>query len=140
VASAAATLFSQLSAPVADVAPAPPVTVQSQVLEAVAAACTSPEAPALPEAAAPEHLDTAMNEAASVLFGNLSFLRPTVNTAVPDLRRQSGLPLEEDMVISATAQSGETKSAAAKLPYMRHKLRAKLDFWKSLNAPKSVLN
>ena len=23
---------------------------------------------------------------------------------------------------------------------MRHKLRAKLDFWKSLNAPKSVLN
>ena len=118
VTSAAATLFSQLSAPVADVAPALPVTVQSQVLEAVTVACTSPEAPALPEAA-PEHLDTAMKEAASVLFGNLSFLRPTVNTAESDLkedialRRQSGLPLEEDMVISATSQSGETKSVAA---------------------------
>ena len=44
------------------------------------------------------------------------------------------------MVISAAVQSGKLKSAAAKLPYMRHKLRAKLDFWKSLNAPKSVLN
>ena len=109
VTSAAATLFSQLSAPVADVAPALPVTVQSQVLEAVTVACTSPEAPALPETAPPEHLDTAMKEAASVLFGNLSFLRPTVNTAESDLkedialRRQSELPLEEDMVISATA-------------------------------------
>jgi hypothetical protein len=146
VTSAAAALFDQLSAPVADVAPAPPVTVQSQVLEAVTAACTSPAAPALPVAASPEHLDTAMKEAASVLFGNLSSLRQIVNTAESDLkedialRRQSGLPLEEDMVISATSQSGETKSVAAKLPYMRHKLRAKLDFWKSLNAPKSVLN
>jgi hypothetical protein len=37
VTSAAAALFDQLSAPVADVAPAPPVTVQSQVLEAVTA-------------------------------------------------------------------------------------------------------
>ena len=109
VTSAVAALFDQLSAHVADVAPAPPATVQSPVLEAVTAACISPAAPALPEAASPEHLDTAMKEAASVLFGNLSSLGQTVNTAESDLkedialRRQSGLPLEEDMVISATS-------------------------------------
>ena len=71
-----ATLFSQLNALVADVASALPVTAQSQVLEAVIIACTSPAAPALPEAAPPGHLDTAMEEAALVLFDNLSFLRP----------------------------------------------------------------
>ena len=64
VASAAAALFDQLSAPVADVAPALPVTVQSQVLETVTVAGTSPAAPALSEATPPEHLNTAMEEAA----------------------------------------------------------------------------
>ena len=44
------------------------------------------------------------------------------------------------MVISAAVQSGKLKSAAVELPHMRHNVRAKLDFWKALNAPKSVLN
>ena len=80
------------------------------------------------------------------MFDSLSSLRLAVDTAESGLeedvalRRQSDLPLEENMVISATVLSGKLKSAAVKLPYMRHKLRAKLDFWKALNAPKSVLN
>ena len=44
------------------------------------------------------------------------------------------------MVISAAVRPGEPTSVAAELPYMRQKLHAKLDLWKSLNAPKSVLN
>ena len=148
VASAAAALFGQLSARVADVAPALPVTIQSQVLAAVTVTCTSPAAPALPEAKPPEHLNTAMKEAASVLFDSLSSLRLAVDTAESSLeedvalRRQSDLPLEEDMVISAAVRSSKCKlkSTVVKMLYMRHKLRAKLDFWKALNAPKSVLN
>jgi hypothetical protein len=99
VASAAAALFGQLSTPVADVAPALIVTVQPQVLEAVTVACTSPEAPALPEATPPEHLNSAMKEAALVLFDSLSSLRLAVDTAESGLeedvalRRQSDLPL-----------------------------------------------
>ena len=134
VTSTVAALFGQLSAHVADVAPALPVTVQSRVPEAVTVACTSPAAPALPEDTPPEHLNTAMKEAASVLFDSLSFLRLAVDTAESDLeedvalRTQSGLPLEEHTVISAAVQSGKLEPAAVKLPYMRHKLRAKLDF------------
>ena len=52
-----------------------------------------------------------------------------MNTAEPDLkddvalRRQSDLPLEEDMVFSFAVQVGEPKSGATRLPYMRHKFR-----------------
>ena len=75
VAFAAPALFGQRSAPVADVAPALPITVQSRVLEAVTVACTSPAAPALPETTPPEHLNSAMKQAALVLFDSLSSLR-----------------------------------------------------------------
>ena len=55
-------------------------------------------------------------------------------------RRQADLPLEEDMVIADTALSGELGTGCDSLPYMRYKLRAKLDFWRSLNAPDFVLS
>ena len=56
------------------------------------------------------------------------------------LRRQTELPVEEDMEIAGPALPGKHESSPAPLPYMRHKLRHRLAFWKSLRAPKQVLN
>ena len=58
----------------------------------------------------------------------------------PALRRQNGLPEEEDMEIVGSPLPGKPESSLAPLPYMRHKLRAQLAFWKSLRAPRQVLN
>jgi len=58
----------------------------------------------------------------------------------PALRRQTELPGEEDMMIAGSSLPGKPESSPAPLPYMRHKLRAQVDFWKSLRAPRQVLN
>ena len=90
--------------------------------------------------------DTALSSAASALFAHLSAVAPvlapeeTVLEDDPALRRQTELPVEEDMEIAGPALPGKHESSPAPLPYMRHKLRPQLAFWKSLRAPKQVLN
>jgi hypothetical protein len=66
-----------------------------------------------------------------------------VETALEDepaLRRQTELPGEDDMMIAGSSLPGKPESSPAPLPYMTHKLRAQLAFWKSLRAPRQVLN
>ena len=90
--------------------------------------------------------DTVLSDAASALLAHLSAVAPAlapVETALEDepaLRRQTDLPGEDDMMIVGSSLPGKPESSPAPLPYMRHKLRAQLAFWKSLRAPKQVLN
>ena len=78
--------------------------------------------------------DTALSSAASALFAHLSAVAPvlapveTVLEDEPALRRQTELPVEEDMEIAGSALPGKHGSSPAPLPYMRHKLRAQLAF------------
>jgi hypothetical protein len=87
-----------------------------------------------------------LSDAASALFAHLSVVAPvlapveTVLKDEPALRRQTGLPGEDDMMIAASSLPGKPESSPAPLPYTRHKLRAQLAFWKSLRAPRQVLN
>jgi hypothetical protein len=84
-----------------------------------------------------------VSDAASALLAHLSIVAPAlapVETALEDepaMRRQTDLPGEDDMMITG---SSLPESSLAPLPYMRHTLRAQLAFWKSLRAPRQVLN
>ena len=90
--------------------------------------------------------DTVLSDAASALFAHLSAVAPAlapVETALEDepaLRRQIELPGEDDMMIAGSLLLGKPESSPAPLPYMRHKLRVQLAFWKSLRVPRQVLN
>ena len=53
-------------------------------------------------------------------------------------RRQTGQPTDDDMVVAEQLQ-GPAVSAAAPLPYMRFRLRDKLQYWKQIGASKMVL-
>ena len=150
---AAAALFAQLSAgggPALDNA----TCLQRTQSSTPTASILVPVAPALvptvnaPCTAAVRVMDspgTAVSKAASALFNHLSSVEPAVvpgGTSLahePALRRQSSLPEEDDMEI-ASSLPGKDNTGPAPLPYMRHKLRNKLAFWKTLRAPKQVLN
>ena len=90
--------------------------------------------------------DTVLSDAASALFAHVSVVAPAlapVETALEDEpapRRQNELPGEDDMMIAGSSLPGKPESSPAPLPYMTHKLRAQLAFWKSLRAPRQVLN
>ena len=82
---------------------------------------------------------TALSDAASALLAHLSTVTPVLAPVETALRRQTELPGEVDMEI-AGSMPGKQESSSAPLPYMRHKLRAQLAFWKSRRAPRQVLN
>ena len=157
--SAAATLFAHLSAsgtaaqpstaPLQQAAPvttpASTSTVPQMQPDSVTVPAQIPPVPSSGPSTRNPH-DTALSSAASALFAHLSAVAPvlapeeTVLEDEPALRRQTELPVEEDMEIAGSALPGKHESSPAPLPYMRHKLRAQLAFWKSLRAPKQVLN
>lgn len=90
--------------------------------------------------------NTTLSEAAAALFAHLSAGATALDPVEADmedkpaLRRQTELPGEEDMVVAGSVLPGKPESSPAPLPYMRHKLRSQLEFWKSLRAPRQVLN
>ena len=61
----------------------------------------------------------------------------TIKSEIAD-RRQTGQPTDDDMVVAEQLQ-GPAVSAAAPLPYMRFRLRDKLQYWKQIGASKMVL-
>ena len=87
-----------------------------------------------------------MPDAASAPFAHLSDVAPAfapVETALEDepaLRRQTDLSGEDVVMIAGSSLPGKRESSPVPLPYMRHKLRAQLAFWKSLRATRQVLN
>jgi hypothetical protein len=107
----------------------------------VPATCKLPELqPASCQQPLPVPNDTALSDAASALLAHLSTVAPVLAPVETALRRQTELPEEVDMEIAGSSLPGKHEPSSAPLPYMRHKLRAQLAFWKSLRAPRQVLN
>ena len=144
-------LFAGLTSCGASTAPAPvcrmdPAPRRSRLTSVPAATC-APVQPKLPEMPATGlsggPASAGVITAAGIVFSSLSAHFPPAPEETPDsdlaLRRQSDLPTEEDMDMAASGMPGKPKSGSDK-PYMRHKLRGKLSFWESLNAPRQVLD